>query len=72
MGIREKVKVIVGGANVSPKWAYEIGSDLYGSDATDAVRKTLRPLFKNRKAKEEIRKFDCYCYLVSHFLGEIV
>lgn len=37
-GIRDQVKIIVGGAPVDSKFAQEIGADGYGSDAADAVR----------------------------------
>jgi corrinoid protein of di/trimethylamine methyltransferase len=42
-GLRPRVKVIVGGAPVSRKWAEEIGADGYGKDAVTAVElvKTL-------------------------------
>lgn len=43
-GLRDKVKVMVGGAPVSSEWAKEIGSDAVGLDAQDAVEKTLRLL----------------------------
>lgn len=36
-GLRPRVKVIVGGAPVSKKWADEIGADGYGKDAMSAV-----------------------------------
>jgi corrinoid protein of di/trimethylamine methyltransferase len=36
-GLRPRVKVIVGGAPVSRKWAEEIGADGYGKDAMSAV-----------------------------------
>lgn len=36
-GIREKVKVMVGGAPVSREWAEEIGADGYAEDAMRAV-----------------------------------
>jgi corrinoid protein of di/trimethylamine methyltransferase len=36
-GLREKVKVIVGGAPTSKKWAEEIGADGHGGDAIEAV-----------------------------------
>lgn len=36
-GLRSKVKVIVGGAPVTRKWAEEIGADGYGKDAMSAV-----------------------------------
>jgi methylmalonyl-CoA mutase cobalamin-binding domain/chain len=37
-GIRDKVKVIVGGAPVTQEWADEIGADGYGADAVEAVK----------------------------------
>ena len=36
-GLREQVKVIVGGVPASPEWAEEIGADGYAENATDAV-----------------------------------
>lgn len=36
-GIRENVKVLVGGAPVSPDWANQIGADGYGENAIGAV-----------------------------------
>jgi len=36
-GLREKVKVIVGGAPVLPEWVEEIGADGYGENAVAAV-----------------------------------
>jgi 5-methyltetrahydrofolate--homocysteine methyltransferase len=38
-GVREKVKVIVGGAPVSPEYAMQIGADGYARDAARAVDK---------------------------------
>jgi corrinoid protein of di/trimethylamine methyltransferase len=38
VGIRDQVKVLVGGAPVSQVWADEIGADGYAEDATEAVR----------------------------------
>lgn len=38
-GLRDKVKVIVGGAPVSQAWADEIGADAYGADAVDGKNK---------------------------------
>lgn len=35
--LREKVKVIVGGAPVLPEWAEEIGADGYGENAAEAI-----------------------------------
>jgi corrinoid protein of di/trimethylamine methyltransferase len=37
-GLRESVKVMVGGAPVTAEWAESIGADAYGADPTDAVR----------------------------------
>ena len=36
-GIRDKVKVMVGGAPVTQEWAERIGADGYGADAIEAV-----------------------------------
>jgi corrinoid protein of di/trimethylamine methyltransferase len=38
-GLRDKVKVIVGGAPVTEEYAREIGADAYARDAVEAVRK---------------------------------
>ncbi len=38
-GLREKVKVIVGGAPVTQGWAEEIGADAFGADAVDGKSK---------------------------------
>ena len=37
-GLRDRVKVIVGGAPVTPAYATQIGADAYGDDAVSAVR----------------------------------
>jgi len=37
-GVRDRVKVIVGGGPVTPEWAREIGADGYGADAIEAVK----------------------------------
>jgi len=37
-GLRDKVKIIVGGSAVTPEFAKEIGADGYGADATDAPK----------------------------------
>jgi len=39
MGLREKVKVIVGGAPLSEEWALKIGADAYAADAIAGVKK---------------------------------
>jgi len=37
-GLRQRVKVLIGGAPVSQKYAVQIGADGYGANANDAVR----------------------------------
>ena len=37
-GLREQVKVIIGGVPASPEWAEEIGADAYADNATEAVK----------------------------------
>jgi len=37
--LRNAVKVMVGGATVTPEWAAEIAADGYGEDAVDAAKK---------------------------------
>ncbi len=37
-GLRDKFKVIVGGAPIDQKWADEIGADGYGANAAEAVQ----------------------------------
>jgi corrinoid protein of di/trimethylamine methyltransferase len=39
VGLRDKFKVIVGGAPTSQAWANRIGADAYGGNAVDAVKK---------------------------------
>jgi corrinoid protein of di/trimethylamine methyltransferase len=41
-GLRENVKVIVGGAPVTEAWVEEIGADACGLDAGSAVKKSLK------------------------------
>jgi trimethylamine corrinoid protein len=36
-GLRDRVKVMVGGAPVTPEWAARIGADGYGANAAEAV-----------------------------------
>ncbi|MEM3586180.1 MAG: corrinoid protein [Candidatus Jordarchaeaceae archaeon] len=38
-GLREKVKVIIGGAPATQSWAEKIGADAYAENAMEAVRK---------------------------------
>jgi len=37
LGVRDRVKIMVGGAPVLPEWAREIGADGYGENAKEAV-----------------------------------
>ncbi len=37
-GMRKQVKILVGGAPLTRKWAMDIGADRYGSSAVDAVQ----------------------------------
>ncbi len=37
-GVRDHVKVMVGGAPVTPQFAAEIGADAYGENASEAGR----------------------------------
>ncbi len=43
-GLKDKVKVMIGGAPTSKLWADEIGADGYGSDALDAANNSERIL----------------------------
>lgn len=43
-GLREKVKVIIGGAPATQSWAEKIGADAYAENAMEAVRK-LKEIF---------------------------
>ncbi len=46
-GLRERVKIMVGGAPTSDSWAGNIGADAYASDAVAAVRVAKELLSKN-------------------------
>lgn len=43
-GLREKYKVMVGGAPATQRWADRIGADAYGIDAADAAKKAMELL----------------------------
>ena len=43
-GIRDKVKILVGGAPVTQSFCQEIGADAYTDDAAQAARKALELL----------------------------
>ena len=46
-GVREKVKVMIGGAPVDADFAEEIGADAYGKDAAEAVTLARRFIHKS-------------------------
>ena len=48
-GLRNTVKVIIGGAAVNEKWASEIGADGYAEDAIDAIKVTKALTMKEVK-----------------------
>ena len=50
-GLRQQVKVVVGGAPVSQGWADEIGADGYGEDAMAAVTLVKRLLGREAPAR---------------------
>ena len=51
--LRDKVKVIIGGAPVTDKWSEEIGADAYGRDAQEGVKNALKLMQKINKQKME-------------------
>ena len=52
-GLRDKVKVMVGGAPVTEEWATSIGADGFAPDAPEAVQKALE-LVGRSKAEAEV------------------
>jgi len=44
LGLRDKYKLVVGGAPVTQRWADRIGADAYAADAGDSVKK-IKELF---------------------------
>ena len=50
-GLRDKVIVIIGGAAVNEKWAYEIGADGFAEDAIDAI--TVTKGFTSKEGKSD-------------------
>ena len=48
LGIRDEVKIMVGGAPVLPEWAEEIGADGYGDSAREAVRVAKKLIAEKR------------------------
>ncbi len=45
--LRDKVKVIIGGAPVTEKWSKQIGADAYGRNAQEGVENALKLIHKN-------------------------
>ena len=41
-GLRDKVRVMVGGAPITPEYAKEIGADCYSLDAATAAKEAVR------------------------------
>ena len=51
-GLRSQVKILVGGAPVTPEWAERVGADAYGEDAVDAVAAARRLLWLDEEIGE--------------------
>ncbi|MCS7102542.1 MAG: cobalamin-binding protein, partial [Candidatus Korarchaeum sp.] len=49
-GIRDKVKVLIGGLPTSPEFAKSIGADGWGKDAVDGVR-VAKALIEEKRGK---------------------
>lgn len=45
-GLRQNVKVAVGGAPISEEWATEIGADVFANDAMTGVERIIAVLKK--------------------------
>jgi methylmalonyl-CoA mutase cobalamin-binding domain/chain len=52
-GLRSSVKVIVGGAPITEKFAREIGADAYGENAVTAIE-TCKKLVEELRSKNEL------------------
>ncbi|MDZ7702524.1 MAG: corrinoid protein [Halobacteriales archaeon] len=52
-GLRDQVKVMVGGAPTSPEWRDEIGADGYGDNASAAVTEAERLLEEHREGRRQ-------------------
>jgi len=48
LSIREKYRIMLGGAPVIPEWAKEAGADGYGEDAAEAVATATRLMMEKR------------------------
>lgn len=51
-GLRPQVKVMVGGAPVTPAWAEQVGADAYGENAVDAVTTARRLMGLDAEVEE--------------------
>jgi 5-methyltetrahydrofolate--homocysteine methyltransferase len=54
-GVRDKVKVLIGGAPVTQKYADDIGADIYAQDGPSAARKAQEALAFGQDSQETIR-----------------
>jgi corrinoid protein of di/trimethylamine methyltransferase len=52
-GLRDDLKIMVGGAPTSPEWRDEIGADGYGDNADTAVKRATELLDEVRAEREE-------------------
>lgn len=52
-GIRDKIRVMVGGAALNPKIAKEVGADAYGKDATEAVKIAEKFMMKSKLGEKQ-------------------
>jgi len=50
-GLRDKVKIIIGGAVITEEFAKEIGADAYAKDAVDAIKVCKKLIEEQRKTK---------------------
>ncbi len=48
-GLRDQVKVMVGGAPITESYAREIGADLYAPDAASAASRAKELIFELKK-----------------------
>jgi len=48
MGVRDKYRIMLGGAPVTPDWAMKVGADGYGENATEAVEVAKRLMQEKR------------------------
>ncbi len=53
-GLRDRVKVMVGGAPVTEEWATSIGADGFAPDAPEAVQKALELVGRSKKEAEVV------------------